>query len=86
MKTQIEKNVEVERNLTIINDLVRICISSNNENELRERIKTCCNFNSTLVWGFGRNHFYASENISGDDEFTDENKWERILFVDFTNQ
>lgn len=83
MKTIIENSLYCPHLWEMyVNSIVNICITSENECELRRQIRIVDHWqyedamarNFDLKWGFGHNHFWLSEGKR------------RILFVDFTDQ
>ena len=81
MKTQIESAVLRIQNLEAMNTIAHICIQADDGNDLYERMQGIreseIGYALTHVkWGFGHNHFWMAE----------DDRPERVLFVDFTAQ
>ena len=86
MKVIIESRITDEDNLLELNHFVLICTMAQNERELRHILSNIekdgcfdCLEEKGIRYGFGKHHFWMSELQFGD-------KWERILFIDFTEQ
>jgi len=86
MKVIIEDSIYSEDNLLELNHFLMICTKAENENELRNSLHNLQAFGSFdcleekgIRYGFGNNHFWLSEEQG-------KNEWQRVLFIDFTDQ
>ena len=86
MKVIIENYIYNDDNLLEVNHFVMLCTGAEDEQELRDEIHNLevfgafdCLEEKGIRYGFGHHHFWVSENWGSDG-------WQRILFVDFTDQ